>query len=279
MGEGILYLLTSFWLGAVHAATPGHGKTIAASYIVGVRGRPVDALVLGIFVTLSHTSGIVFVAILATLGSAWLIPQRVEAYLAVGTGILVIWIGCWMLRTQMRLLPVGHAWGDSRQDRVEVSEADPLKHRHGDANGTSARENHAHSHSHDHGLHYHRHGWGLAHAHDIEAITQVRPNLAILLGLGVAGGLLPDPGALAILLAAIASGKLILGLLTVLVFSLGFASVLVVVGVVAAHVGQLILDWLSSRRIAWVQIGAALLIVGVGLVLTANAWRNLATIS
>jgi len=40
MGEGILYLLTSFWLGAVHAATPGHGKTIAASYIVGVRGRP-----------------------------------------------------------------------------------------------------------------------------------------------------------------------------------------------------------------------------------------------
>src|SRR6201987_98688 len=59
MGEGVLYLLTSFWLGAVHAATPGHGKTIAASYIVGVRGRPVDALVLGIFVTLSHTSGIV----------------------------------------------------------------------------------------------------------------------------------------------------------------------------------------------------------------------------
>ena len=71
MGEGILYLVTSFWLGAVHAATPGHGKTIAASYIVGVRGRPVDALVLGIFVTLSHTSGIVLVAILATLGSTW----------------------------------------------------------------------------------------------------------------------------------------------------------------------------------------------------------------
>jgi len=57
MGEGILYLVTSFWLDAVHAATPGHGKTIAASYIVGARGRPIDALVLGIFVTLSHTSG------------------------------------------------------------------------------------------------------------------------------------------------------------------------------------------------------------------------------
>jgi len=276
MGEGVLYLLTSFWLGAVHAATPGHGKTIAASYIVGVRGRPVDALVLGIFVTLSHTSGIVLVAILATLGSTWLIPQRVEVYLALGTGVLVIWIGCWMLRTQMRVLPVGRAWGDSRKGRVDVPEADALKRWRDDANGP---ENHAHPHPHDHGPHYHRHGWGLAHTHDIEAITKVRPNLAILLGLGIAGGLLPDPGALAILLAAIASGKLILGLLTVLVFSLGFASVLVVVGVVAASVGQLILAWLSSRWIAWVQIGSALLIVGVGLVLTANAWRNLATIS
>ena len=86
MGEAFLFLLTSFWLGAVHAATPGHGKTIAASYIVGVRGRPVDAVVLGIFVTLSHISGIVLVAVLAVAGSTWLIPQRIEAYLAIGTG-------------------------------------------------------------------------------------------------------------------------------------------------------------------------------------------------
>jgi len=66
--------------------------------------------------------------------------------------------------------------------------------------------------------------------------------------------------------------------LTVVVFSLGFASVLVAVGVVAARLGQLILAWLSSRWIAWVQIGAALLILGVGLVLTVNAWRSLAEV-
>ncbi len=39
MAEAFFYLVSSFWLGALHAATPGHGKTIAASYIVGVRGR------------------------------------------------------------------------------------------------------------------------------------------------------------------------------------------------------------------------------------------------
>ena len=139
-------------------------------------------------------------------------------------------------------------------------------------------KDHAHAHTHGHGMHYHSHGWGVTHSHDIEAITQVRPKLAILLALGIAGGLLPDPGALAILLAAIAGGKLVLGLLTVLVFSLGFASVLVVVGVVAARVGQLILTWLSSRWVGWIQIGAALLIVVVGLILTANAWRTVAAL-
>ncbi|MBV8399324.1 MAG: hypothetical protein JOZ17_11375, partial [Acetobacteraceae bacterium] len=47
MGEAFFYLASSFWAGAVHAATPGHGKTISAAYIVGARGRPVDAVILG----------------------------------------------------------------------------------------------------------------------------------------------------------------------------------------------------------------------------------------
>src|ERR1700710_2113220 len=121
MGEDILYLVTSFWLGAIHAATPGHGKTIAAAYIVGARGRPVDALVLGIFVTLAHTSGIVLVALLATAGSTWLIPRRVEAYLAVATGIVVVGIGCWMLRTQMRLLATARIQDNSWKDRDNLT--------------------------------------------------------------------------------------------------------------------------------------------------------------
>lgn len=283
MVEGILYLVSSFWLGAVHAATPGHGKTIAASYIVGVRGRPVDALVLGIFVTLSHTSGIILVAVLATLGSAWLVPRRVEAYLALGTGALVVGIGLWMLRAQWSLLSPRARHEDSVAPDVHAPDPldhDPHHHHHHDG---ELHHEHGldHSHAvdpHKHGPVYHSHGWGVHHTHDLDAIARTRPSMAILLGLGIAGGLLPDPGALAILLAAIASGKLILGLLTVLVFSLGFASVLVVVGVVAARVGQIVLIWLSSRWIVWVQIGAALIIVVVGLVLTASAIRTVTTL-
>jgi nickel/cobalt exporter len=277
MVEGILYLVSSFWLGAVHAATPGHGKTIAASYIVGVRGRPVDALVLGIFVTLSHTIGIIQVAVLATLGSAWLVPRRVEAYLALGTGALVVGIGLWMLRAQWSLLSPRARHEDGVA--TDVYAPDPLDHDHQHHHHHDGEPHHEHAlDSREHGPVYHRHGWGMYHTHDLDVIARTRPSLTILLGLGIAGGLLPDPGALAILLAAIASGKLILGLLTVLVFSLGFASVLVVVGVVAARVGQIVLTWLSSRWIIWVQIGAALVIVVVGLILTASAIRTVTTL-
>ena len=97
MRELLFFVASSFWAGAAHAATPGHGKTIAAAYIVGARGKPIDALILGIFVTLSHTSGIVLVGVLASLGSTWLRPQRIEAYLAVAVGIVVIVLGLWML--------------------------------------------------------------------------------------------------------------------------------------------------------------------------------------
>lgn len=268
MQESLVFLFTSFWLGAVHAATPGHGKTIAASYIVGVRGRPVDAVVLGIFVTLSHTSGILLVAALATMGSAWFIPQRIEAYLAVATGLLVIAIGCWMLRTQLRLLlSVRGTVPDLAEADHPGTEAHP--HDHGGPPDSGG--------DHSHHPHYHSHGWGMVHTHDVGALLQSRPSLGALLALGVAGGLLPDPGALAILLAALGEGRVVLGLLTVIVFSLGFASVLVIVGIVAARLGQLILDWLSSRWIACVQVGAAVLIILVGVVLTANAWRTLAS--
>src|SRR6202158_4350879 len=104
MTDALIYLASAFWIGAVHAATPGHGKTIAAAYIVGARGRPVDAVILGIFVTLSHTSGIVLVGILASIGMPGMVPQRIEAWLALITGLLVIVIGLWTLWAQRGLV-------------------------------------------------------------------------------------------------------------------------------------------------------------------------------
>jgi nickel/cobalt transporter (NicO) family protein len=254
MLEAAFYIASSFWLGALHAATPGHGKTVAAAYLVGARGRVVDAIVLGIFVTLAHTGGIVAFGVLATLGSSALLPQQAEGYLALATGLLIVGLGLSMLWGQRRFVPFDrHATDEAQRDRD-----------HDD--GPRARD-------HGHG-HEHHHGWGRPHTHRIDLAAAQRPSLKLLLGLGIAGGVAPDPAALAVLLSAIATGKLVLGLLTVLVFSLGFASVLVVVGLVAAKAGQLILDRLGGKR--WLdrlQLATAVLIVGVGVVLTVGAWR------
>jgi nickel/cobalt exporter len=105
-------------------------------------------------------------------------------------------------------------------------------------------------------------------------VSDSRPKLAVLFTLGVAGGLLPDPTALALLLAALASGKVLFGLVTVVVFSLGFAATLVVVGAVAAMAGQKVLDWLNSIWAVRLQIATTLLILGTGVVLTINAAKQ-----
>jgi nickel/cobalt exporter len=101
----------------------------------------------------------------------------------------------------------------------------------------------------------------------------------VLIGLGVAGGLLPDPAALAILLNALAQNKVMLGLGTVVVFSIGFAATLVIVGVVAAKVGQRILDWLAGPWAMRLQVGTSLLIVVVGAILSFGAWRTLSSLA
>jgi nickel/cobalt transporter (NicO) family protein len=291
MREVWLYLVSSFWLGAVHAATPGHGKTIAAAYLVGVRGRPVDAVILGVFVTLSHTSGIVLVAVLASLGLPGLVPQSVEAYIALLTGLLVVGIGLWMLWTQRTPRSADHATlhPDSTRDYHRSAAYGPEhthERPHGHAHPYAPMQDHMQTHStassrpqHTDVPGYHRHGWGVRHTHHVVELTQERPQLLVLLGLGVAGGLLPDPAALAILLSALARGKLMLGLGTALVFSLGFASTLVVVGLVAARVGQVVFAWLSSPWVARLQQGTALLILAIGIVLTALAWRTLQALS
>jgi len=266
MLETLFYVLSSFWVGAVHAATPGHGKTIAAAYIVGARGKPIDAVILGVFVTLSHTTGIVLVAVLASVGSVWLVPQRVEAYLALATGLLVVALGLWVIWTQRDLLAL--AMGDLL---ITVP-----------AHGTGCGHHHGDRHLHHHrdddpglrvgeSLAWHSHGWGTYHSHRVDLVTDTRPRLGVLLALSIVGGILPDPSALAILLAALSSGQVLLGLASVVVFSLGFAATLLVVGVVAAHVGQRIMDWLSSIWAMRAQIATTLLILGMGVVLTVKA--------
>jgi nickel/cobalt transporter (NicO) family protein len=124
-----------------------------------------------------------------------------------------------------------------------------------------ARHDHAHAHHHEHG---HDHAHGHDHDHDL--------SWKGLLGMGAAAGLIPCPSALVVLLAAISQHEVALGLLLITAFSLGLAGTLTGLGLVVVSARRWIPPRLAAGRLAAVLPAAsALLIVGVGCVLTAKA--------
>jgi ABC-type nickel/cobalt efflux system permease component RcnA/tetratricopeptide (TPR) repeat protein len=101
---GVLFvslLVAAFW-GAVHALTPGHGKALVAAYLVGTRGTPRHAFMLGGTVTVAHTAG-VFALGVVTLGlSQLVVPEALYPWLTLVSGMLVIGVGASVLRKRLR---------------------------------------------------------------------------------------------------------------------------------------------------------------------------------
>jgi nickel/cobalt exporter len=62
-----LTLVIAFVIGAAHALTPGHGKTLVAAYLVGERGTIWHACYLGLITTLTHTGAVIGIALLWVL--------------------------------------------------------------------------------------------------------------------------------------------------------------------------------------------------------------------
>ena len=93
----LISVLTAAALGAGHALTPGHGKTLMAAYLVGTRGTPVHAAGLGLSVALSHTLGILALAGLVVGAQGILPPDVVVRTAPVVAAISIVAIGGWML--------------------------------------------------------------------------------------------------------------------------------------------------------------------------------------
>jgi nickel/cobalt transporter (NicO) family protein len=100
-------LIAAFW-GAAHALTPGHGKAMVAAYLVGTKGTPRHALMLGGTVTIAHTAG-VFALGFVTLGlSAFIVPEQLYPWLTLVSGLLVVLVGASVLRQRLRARGHGH---------------------------------------------------------------------------------------------------------------------------------------------------------------------------
>jgi ABC-type nickel/cobalt efflux system permease component RcnA len=93
-----------------------------------------------------------------------------------------------------------------------------------------------------------------------------------LVGMGAAAGLIPCPSALVVLLGAVSQHQVGLGLLLIVAFSLGLAGTLTALGLAVVSAKRLLprLD-VSGRMASALPALSALLIVGVGCILTARA--------
>jgi ABC-type nickel/cobalt efflux system permease component RcnA len=103
-GDGVLLLLllAAFGWGALHALSPGHGKTMVAAYLVGTRGTARDALLLGATVTVTHTIGVFALGFVTLALSAYLLPEQLYPWLQLASGLLVLGVGAAVLRARAR---------------------------------------------------------------------------------------------------------------------------------------------------------------------------------
>ena len=106
-------LIAAFW-GAAHALTPGHGKAIVAGYLVGTRGRPLDAFLLGGIVTVTHTAGVFALGFVTLLLSQFIVPEALYPWLTLASGLLVVGVGASVLLARVRGRSHGHGHGHGR---------------------------------------------------------------------------------------------------------------------------------------------------------------------
>jgi nickel/cobalt exporter len=128
-GRGVLifFMFAAFAWGALHALSPGHGKTMVAAYLVGTRGTAKHALALGATVTVTHTIGVFSLGVVTLLLSQWILPEDLYPWLNLASGLMVVLIGGTVLRNRLKSV---------NGQRSTVNE---------------------HHHDHDHGHHHHHH--------------------------------------------------------------------------------------------------------------------------
>ena len=261
----IAALVISFVLGGLHALTPGHGKAIVAAYLVGSKGRVIDAVFLGIVVTFTHTFSVIALGIVMLVAGSFA-PDDVVPWLSLFSGILIVGIGAWLLTKNMKQYYSGGARSHDHDHDHSHDHDHDHDHGHSHEDDHDHDHNHADDHDHDHD-HSHSHG-GRTHSH----APPERTGFWGLLSLGISGGIVPCVDALIGLLFAISLNKLVWGLIILCAFSLGLAAVLVAIGILMVLAKPLIARFTGEG--IWLQrlpIMSAAVVILLGAILAFKA--------
>lgn len=180
----MLGLLLAAGLGALHALSPGHGKTVVAAYLVGSKGTPRHACFLGLTVTITHTAGVFALGLVTLFASQYILPERIFPILSFVSGAILLVIGLTLFVRRLA--------GSSHMHHAARPNADHSHHHIGLAPVT------------------HTHGGG-EHSHIPPGTDGTRVTWRSLLALGISGGLLPCPSALVVLLSQLPCIEWVMG--------------------------------------------------------------------
>lgn len=253
-GTGVLLLLAAVF-GAFHAFAPGHGKSVAAAFLVGEQGTFRQALLLGLSTTFAHTGSVILIAGIFYLRYREAVPQSAQHWLGLVGGLLVLFVGMWLFMRRLRgRVDHVHLFGGC-SDMCGNHTTKPMV--------PECRQ-------------------PLRDAQPIVEPLQLRlvpwktplSWLRVVL-LGIGAGAIPCVDAVLLLMLAVSAGKLAFALPLLVSFSMGLSLVLVLLGslVVMLHrAGRTI----SGER-GWFRFlptASAILLMGMGLWMARDAWKG-----
>jgi nickel/cobalt transporter (NicO) family protein len=269
-------LFISFAYGIFHAAGPGHGKAVIASYLVANRETARRGIVLSFASALMQS----LVAILIVGVSAWVLNAtaktmckaegaiEIASYALIALfGLRLVWVkGRTFIRALQAVQPVPAIAGVPHDHHDH-------DHHHHDAHD---HRPHDHSHDHAHAHHHHEHD----HVHDEHCGHSHGPAPSELAGPGGWGrgfaailtvGIRPCSGAILVLVFALAQGLFWAGIAATLLMGLGTAITVAAIAVVAVSAKDI-----AARLSAGRDGGGALFMRGIefaaaGLVLLFGA--------
>jgi len=215
----LLGLLIAAGLGALHAFSPGHGKTVVGAYLVGSKGTARHAAFLGLTVTITHTAGVFALGAITLFASQYIVPERIFPGLSFVSGAIVLVLGLTLFIRRLRIARRAGAHTPAQGTHSHHVFVTNSQDHAGDASLT------------------HSHG-GVEHSHLPPGADGSAVTWSSLLALGISGGLLPCPSALVVLLSAIALHRVGYGLLLVVAFSAGLAATLTAIGLMFVFAGR-----------------------------------------
>ena len=187
-------------LGALHGLEPGHSKTMMAAYIIAIKGKVRDAIILGISAAISHSIIVWILAFFALMYGNEMIGKQLEPWFLIFSGFIILGISLSVFWNQLKF---------ARHSR---------HHHHHDSNDQVMLDAHA-----------------KAHANEIKnRLSSGRIGIWQTILFGFSGGLIPCPAAITVFLICLHLGKMSLGFVLVGAFSIGLALTLTLIGSIAA---------------------------------------------